>query len=132
MTKKITKKMTISRNNYDELGEVLGPYTHGVIHQNTLYTSGLTAFGSSTQTEGIEAQTRTIFYQLNHICQAHNVTLKNLIKVTLFVSDLTAMESLRSTLFELYGRDIPASSMIKVDALFSADLKIEIEAIIAL
>jgi len=42
------------------------------------------------------------------------------------------MESLRSTLFELYGRDIPASSMIKVDALFSADLKIEIEAIIAL
>jgi 2-iminobutanoate/2-iminopropanoate deaminase len=124
--------MSIQRINYDVLGEVLGPYTHSVIHHNTLYTSGLTAFGSSAQTEGIAAQTRVIFSQLIHICEAHNVTLKNLIKVTLFVSDFTEMDALRATLFNLYGSDIPASSLIKVDALFSADLKIEIEAIIAL
>ena len=124
--------MNIQRLNYDELGEVLGPYKHSVIHQNTLYTSGLTAFGSSAQAEGIEVQTREIFSQLNHICRTHNVTLKNLIKVTLFVSDLNEMDSLRTTLFDLYGSDIPASSLIKVDALFSSDLKIEIEAIIGL
>lgn len=124
--------MNIQRLNYDELGEVLGPYTHSVIHQNTLYTSGLTAFGSSAQAEGIEIQTREIFSQLNLIFRTHNVTLKNLIKVTLFVSDLNEMDSLRTTLFDLYGSDIPASSLIKVDALFSADLKIEIEAIIGL
>ncbi len=124
--------MSIQRKNYTELGEVLGPYSHSVIHQNTLYTSGLTAFGSEAQKEGIEAQTRAIFSQLNQICQANNVTLKNLIKVTLFVSDLSEMESLRTTLFELYGNHIPASSLIKVDALFSEDLKIEIEAIIGL
>lgn len=124
--------MNIQRLNYDELGEVLGPYKHSVIHQNTLYTSGLTAFGSSAQAEGIEVQTREIFSQLNYICRTHNVTLKNLIKVTLFVSDLNEMDSLRTTLFDLYGSDIPASSLIKVDALFSADLKIEIEAIIGL
>jgi 2-iminobutanoate/2-iminopropanoate deaminase len=124
--------MNIQRLNYDELGEVLGPYTHSVIHKNTLYTSGLTAFGSSAQAEGIEIQTREIFSQLNHICHTHNVTLKNLIKVTLFVNDLNEMDSLRTTLFDLYGSDIPASSLIKVDSLFSADLKIEIEAIIGL
>jgi 2-iminobutanoate/2-iminopropanoate deaminase len=124
--------MSIQRINYDVLGEVLGPYTHSVIHHDTLYTSGLTAFGSSAQTEGIAAQTRAVFAQLIHICEAHNVTLENLIKVTLFVSDFTEMDLLRATLFELYGSDIPASSLIKVDALFSADLKIEIEAIIAL
>lgn len=124
--------MNIQRLNYDELGEVLGPYKHSVIHQNTLYTSGLTAFGSSAQAEGIEVQTREIFSQLNYICRTHNVTLKNLIKVTLFVSDLNEMDSLRTTLFDLYGSDIPASSLIKVDALFSSDLKIEIEAIIGL
>lgn len=124
--------MSIERRNYTELGEVLGPYSHSVIHNNTLYTSGLTAFGSSAQTKGIEAQTRAIFSQLNYICQAHNAILKNLVKVTMFVSDLSEIESLRSTLFDLYGSDIPASSLIKVDALFSADLKIEIEAIIGL
>ena len=126
------KSMKVERKNYAELGEILGPYTHSVIHQNTLYTSGLTAFGSKAQKEGIEAQTRAIFSQLNQICEANNVTLKNLIKVTLFVSDLSEIESLRTTLFELYGNHIPASSLIKVDALFSEDLKIEIEAVIAL
>jgi len=124
--------MNIQRKNYPELGEVLGPYSHSVIHNNTLYTSGLTAFGSDSQTQSIEAQTRRIFSQIELICQSHNVALKNLIKVTLFVSDLTQMDALRSTLFDLYGDYIPASSLIKVDALFSEDLKIEVEAIIAL
>lgn len=124
--------MNIQRKNHPELGEVLGPYTHSVIHHNTLYTSGLTAFGSSAQTAGIEAQTHAIFTQLEVICLAYNTTLKNLIKVTLYVSDLSEMDSLRTTLFDLYGGDIPASSLIKVEALFSVDLKIEIEAIIGL
>ena len=124
--------MSIERKNYTELGEVLGPYSHSVIHNKTLYTSGLTAFGSSAQKEGIEAQTRAIFSQLDHICQTHKVTLKDLIKVTLFVSDFSEMDVLRATLFELYDNDIPASSLIKVDALFSDDLKIEIEAVIGL
>jgi 2-iminobutanoate/2-iminopropanoate deaminase len=124
--------MSIQRKNYNELGEVLGTYTHSVIHSNTLYTSGLTAFSSSAQTEGIEAQTRIIFAQLNHICKTHNVTLKNLIKVTLFISGFSEIDSLRAILFDLYGLDLPASSLIKVDALFSEDLKIEIEAIISL
>jgi 2-iminobutanoate/2-iminopropanoate deaminase len=124
--------MSIQRKNYNALGEVLGPYSHSVIHNHTLYTSGLTAFASSAQAEGIEAQTRIIFAQLNHICKTHNVTLKNLIKVTLFVSDFSEIDSLRATLFDLYGLDLPASSLIKIDALFSEDLKIEIEAIIRL
>lgn len=124
--------MIIKRTNYTELGQVLGPYTHSVIHRNTLYTSGLTAFGSPAQTEGIAAQTCAIFSQLNHICHTHNVTLENLIKVTLFVSDLTEMDTLRATLFEQYGNNIPASSLIKIDSLFSTELKIEAEAIIAL
>lgn len=124
--------MKIERKNYAELGEILGPYTHSVTHRNTLYTSGLTAFGSEAQSGGIEAQTRAIFSQLTHICQVNNVTLKSLIKVTLFVSDLSEMENLRTTLLELYGNHIPASSLIKVDSLFSEDLKIEVEAIIGL
>ncbi|MFT4765283.1 MAG: 2-iminobutanoate/2-iminopropanoate deaminase [Oleispira sp.] len=124
--------MSIQRINYDALGEVQGPYTHSIIYNNALYTSGLTAFGGAAQTEGIEAQTRAIFAQLIHICETHQITLQNLIKVTIFVSDFSDIDVLRTTLFDLYGSAIPASSLIKVDALFSADLKIEIEAIIGL
>jgi len=124
--------MSIKRINYDALGEVLGPYSHSVIHRNTLYTSGLTAFGGLAENEGVEAQARAVFDQLNHICKFHGVTLENLIKVTLYVSDFSEINVLRATLFDLYGVHIPASSLIKVDALFSEDLKIEIEAIIGL
>ncbi len=126
------ESIKIERKNYADLGEVQGPYTHSVIHQNILYTSGLTAFGCTAQSEGIEAQTRVIFSQLSHVCQTNNVTLQNLIKVTIFVSDLSEMERLRETLLDLYGNHIPASSLIKVDTLFAEDLKIEIEAIIGL
>lgn len=124
--------MYIQRENYDALGEVLGPYSHSVIHQKTLYTSGLTAYGTSAQTKGLVDQAKEIFSQINLICQVHHVTLKNLIKVTLFVRDLSEITSLRTTLFELYGNALPASALIKVDALFSEDLKIEVEATIAL
>lgn len=124
--------MSLQRLNYDELGKVQGPYSHSVSHHRVLYTSGLTAFGSAAQTKGIEEQTKTIFSQLKSICHANNVGLENLIKVTLFVSDLSEMESLRTVLFNLYGDNIPASSLIKVESLFSEDLKIEIEAIIGL
>ncbi|MFA1645203.1 MAG: RidA family protein, partial [Enterobacteriaceae bacterium] len=37
------------RKNYPELGEVKAPYVHSVKHGNTLYISGLTAFGTAAQ-----------------------------------------------------------------------------------
>lgn len=41
------------RKNYPELGEVKAPYVHSVKHGNTLYISGLTAFGTCAQQAGI-------------------------------------------------------------------------------
>lgn len=35
------------RKNYPKLGEVKAPYVHSVKHGNTLYISGLTAFGTA-------------------------------------------------------------------------------------
>ncbi|HFP9441948.1 TPA: RidA family protein, partial [Raoultella ornithinolytica] len=37
------------RKNYPELGEVKAPYVHSVRHGDTLYISGLTAFGTPAQ-----------------------------------------------------------------------------------
>lgn len=124
--------MSLQRKNYSNLAAPLGPYSHAVVHNHTLYTSGMTAFGSTAQGSSIEEQARQIFSDIEKICQMHNTSLKEIIKVTLFVSDLTNMESLRDALFNIYGAHLPASSLIKVDALFAQDLSIEIEAMIAL
>lgn len=42
------------------------------------------------------------------------------------------MDKLRGMLFEIYGNDLPANSLIQVDQLFFEDIKIEVEAMIAI
>lgn len=124
--------MDIQRHNCEPLGPPLGPYVHSVTHQNTLYTSGLTAYGTEAQQGTICEQAEAIFTQLELIAEQQGTSIVNLVKVTIFVTDLTDIEMLRKFLFEYYGDNLPASSLVKVDALFAADLRIEIEATVAL
>jgi len=124
--------MSLQRNNYPFLGEPVGPYVHSVKHGCTLYVSGITAFGTDAQSGSIENQAKKIFEHLHEISIAEGSSLDNIIKITAFVTDLNRMNELRQTLFEIYGKNLPASSLIHVAGLFDDDLKIEIEAIIAL
>lgn len=119
------------RKNYDILDKPVGPYVHGVKHNNQLYLSGLSAFGSIAQTQTIEFQAKEIFKQIEKIAKAENSSLENIIKVTIFVTDLNRIDELRTTLFEIYKENLPASSLVQVEKLFHPDLKIEIEAILA-
>ena len=63
---------------------------------------------------------------------AEKTALSSLIKVTVFVTSLEDIEQLRIVLFSHFGEHLPASSLVQVTQLFSADLNIEIEAILAL
>ena len=123
--------MNVQRNNYSTLGDPVGPYVHSVRHGNTLYLSGLTAFGTDAQTDTIENQTRVIFKKIQEIANFDGSGLENIIKITAYVTDLSRMDELRHTLFDIYGQNLPASSLVHVIGLFADDLKIEIEAIIA-
>jgi len=124
--------MQLQRTNYPALGPVAGPYCHSVVHGNTLYTSGLTAFGTKAQAASIDVQVRCIFQQLASICAQNHSSLAMLVKVTLFVSDMQQIGPLRVALIDIYGEHVPASSLIAVDSLFCEDLSIEVEAIVAL
>ena len=124
--------MTIQRHNCTQLDPPVGPYVHTVRHQQTLYTSGITAFGTPAQLGSISEQAEAIFAQLKLLAEQQQSDLSRLLKVTLFVSDLSDMQHLRDTLFKLYGEQLPASSLVKVDSLFLPELLIEVEAIFAL
>lgn len=120
------------RKNYPELGDVNAPYVHAVKHGDTLYVSGLTAFGTAAQTADIASQAEVIFQQLHTLAAQENTSLKNLIKVTLFITSFAQINELRAVLFRHYGEHLPASSLVQISQLFSPDLQIEIEAVIAL
>jgi len=134
MTGHIDKKentMPLERINIHKLAEPVGPYVHVVRHGDTLYTSGFTAFGSEAQQGSIVLQASAIFDQLRLITEQQETSFENLIKVTIFVTDLLEVGELRALLTSIYGDHKPASSLIKIDQLFALELKIEIEAIFA-
>ena len=120
------------RKNYPQLGEVKAPYVHAVKHGETLYVSGLTAFGTAAQQGNIAEQADVIFEQLKSVAAAENTSLAALLKVTIFITSFTEISALREVLYRHYGEHLPASSLVQVSGLFSADLRIEIEAIFAL
>ncbi|PIJ51721.1 enamine deaminase RidA [Erwinia sp. OLTSP20] len=124
--------MSLTRKIYSSLGEVNSPYVHAVKHNNTLYVSGLTAFGSAAQGEDVIAQAREIFRQLTVIATEEGCNLSALVKVTLYLTQLESLSALRTLLYQQYGDHLPASTLLQFSALFSADLKIEIDAILAL
>lgn len=122
----------LQRKNYAALGEVKAPYVHAVKHGNTLYISGLTAFGTAAQQANMAAQAEAIFAQIHTIAAEEGTTLQSLIKVTIFITSFDDIEALRKVLFHHFGAHLPASSLVEVSRLFSTDLSIEIEATLAL
>jgi 2-iminobutanoate/2-iminopropanoate deaminase len=123
--------MALFRKNFDFLDAPVGPYVHAVKQDETLYLSGITAFNTDAQTKPIEQQAEEIFRQIKLIAEAANSGLENLIKVTLFVTNFSRMEQLRQTLSNIYGQNVPASSLVSVGGLFCDELNIEVEAIIS-
>lgn len=120
------------RKNYASLGIVTAPYVHAVSHNQTLYISGLTAFGTPASQGDIAAQAEVIFDQLETIADAENSSLQHLIKVTIFITAFTDIDALRNVLFKRYGDYLPASSLVQISALFSPELLIEIDAILGI
>ena len=126
-----TTSMTPVRKNYPHLEEPVGPYVHAVKHNGFLFLSGITAFGSSAQNGTIAEQADVVYSTIASIAEQENTDLSKLIKVTIYVTSFDDVESLRSSLFEHYGSNLPASSLVQVNNLFSPDLKIEVEAVMA-
>jgi len=122
----------VIRKTYPRLGEITAPYVHAVKHGETLYVSGLTAFDTPAQHQGIAMQVEEIFRQIRHIARAEGTDLSALIKVTIFITSFNEIGALRTVLYQHYGDHLPASSLVEVSRLFSPDLLVEIEAIIGL
>jgi 2-iminobutanoate/2-iminopropanoate deaminase len=124
--------MKVERKNYPHLDAPVGPYVHAVSYNGFLFLSGLTAFSTPAQNQDLATQAEAVFDQIRSILEAEGTSFENLIKVTIFVTDLEEVEQLRDVLFSSYKGNLPASSLIQVKSLFAPELKIEVEAVVAL
>jgi 2-iminobutanoate/2-iminopropanoate deaminase len=107
----------------------------------TIYLSGATAYplvtdgsqGTGTSLPGdIGEQTRLCLRNLGVVLRAAGGKVTDVVKVTIFNTEMEAQEVVNEAYLEFFGDHRPARSHIGVARLVSPELKIEIEAVAVL
>ena len=99
----------------------IGPYNQAVLTGNTLYTSGQIAINPPTGelvTDSIETETKQVMENLKAVLEAANMTFENVIKSTIFISDMndfTAINSIYGAYFD--EKSAPARETVQVAGL---------------
>jgi 2-iminobutanoate/2-iminopropanoate deaminase len=97
-----------------------------------IFVSGQVARNAIGETVGkgdIRAQTRQALENVKAVLEAAGATMDDIVKVTVFVTDVSHLKAIHEVRAEYFRRDYPASTLVEVKSLVSPDLMIEIEAI---
>lgn len=98
----------------------------------TIYVSGQIAVDRDGRVVGagdFEAQTRQVFENLKAALDAAGATLDDVVKITMFVTDMSRLQTLRAVRDTYFTGAPPASSLVEVSRLVLPELMVEIEAI---
>ncbi len=101
----------------------------------TLYLAGQLARDENGKTVGagdIKAQTEQVIKNLRTILQAEGADLRNLVKLTIFTTDMRYFDAIAEVRRKYFTGDLPASTMIEVSKLAQPELLVEIEGIAVL
>lgn len=123
--------MEIVRKNYPEIPVTGSPHFHSVRAGNMLFLAGATAKMTDAEFGNIGEQTDVILKRIQHIMEAEGGTLDNVVKITNFVTDVSAeaKKLTQEVRMKYFGENLPASTRVQVAGLDLPHLKIEIEAI---
>lgn len=108
----------------------IGPYSQGISADGLIFTSGqipLTPSGGKLA-EGIENQTRQVLDNLKAILESQGLTMENIVKTTVFLTDLKDFATVNGIYAGYFEAAPPARSTIQVAGL-PMGASIEIEAI---
>ena len=124
--------MAVERINHPDIPAPVGAYVHATRSRGMLYLSGFTAFGTPAQNGDMAAQFDAALGQIKTIVEAEGATFEDLMKVTVFVTELDDLAGIREVGPRYYGENLPASTLVQVAALIIPELKVEIEAVFSL
>ncbi|MCM3718558.1 RidA family protein [Fictibacillus phosphorivorans] len=111
--------------------QAIGPYSQAVIIGEHVYLSGMLPIdpknGELVEKE-ISSQTRQVLNNINNLLKDCSSSLENVIKTTIFLSDLNHFQTVNEIYGEYFGEVLPARSCIEVSRI-PKDALIEIEVI---
>lgn len=96
----------------------IGPYNQAVLSGNTLYISGQIAFDPKTNElvlDSIAAETTRVMENLKAVLAAANMTFENVVKSTIFISDMNQFGEINSVYGTYFNTETaPARETVEV------------------
>ena len=115
----------------DDAPRALGTYSQAIEAGNTIYLSGQIPLDPKTMklVEGNENQIRQVFKNIQAVCESSQVSLNEIVKLNVYLSDLSEFSLVNEVMKELFSEPYPARAAIQV-AKLPLDSLIEVEGII--
>lgn len=116
--------------NTDNAPAAIGPYSQAIKTGGMVFVSGQLPIDPATgiMADGITAQTAQSINNLEAILAAEGLTLGNVVKTTVFLSDMSLFAQMNAVYGERFTAPFPARSAVAVKQL-PKDAMVEIEAI---
>ena len=115
----------------EEAPAPIGPYSQAIFSNGVLYVSGQIAINPITgrvETKDIVSETHQVLKNLSSILQKAGLSLKNVVKTTIFVKDLNNFALINNTYGEYFTSEPPARETVEVSRL-PKDVNVEISCI---
>ena len=108
-----------------------GTWSNCLVADGVAYVAGMTArvAGQSGATGDEYAQAKEIFGKIRHLVEAAGGSMADVVKVTIFVTDITQREKVWQARREFFTGNFPTSTLVQVAALAHPALKVEINAV---
>jgi 2-iminobutanoate/2-iminopropanoate deaminase len=114
--------------------EPLSHYTDAVRAGDLLFVSGIIAIDESGRlvSDDVVEQARRVFMNICAVLDAAGATFADVVKVTLFLTNVDDRARINPVRQEVFGETRPASTLVEVSRLAVPGAKIEVEAIAVL
>ena len=123
------KKEIISTENAPK---AIGPYSQAVKAGNFMFISGQIPLDPKTGdlvSESIEDQAKQVLNNIKSICKAAGYSLDDIVKISIFLTDLGNFATVNEVMKEYFAEPYPARATVEVSGL-PLGVNIEIEAIV--
>ena len=109
-----------------------GTWSNCLVVSGVAYVAGMTAWGRdriAVDGDDEYEQAHAIFAKIRALLEAAGGTMADVVKVTIFVTDISKREEVWRARREFFSGDFPASTLVQAAALAHPALKVEIEAV---
>lgn len=126
----MTKEIIFTEN----APKAIGPYSQAVKSGGFLFVSGQVALNPSTgdlMNSSIEEQAEQVIKNLSAICEAANTNLSNIVKLTIYITDMSDFSIVNNAMESHFDSPYPARATVEVSGL-PLGVNVEMDAVVGL